>query len=159
MTRYQKGKPVNILLVEDNLGDIRLIQEVLKEITSCHKLYPVRDGKKAMLFLRKEGVYTYVDSPELIVLDLNLSSKNGRETLVEIKSDWKLKHIPVVVLSNPGKEEDVNQLYRLYANCFLFKSADYNQFTGVMKSTFDFWLSTVKLPPQESIRTFKSTPA
>jgi two-component system, chemotaxis family, response regulator Rcp1 len=135
-----------ILLVEDNLGDIRLIQEVLKESNLSHQLLAVRDGVAAMDFLFKRGEYTDVPRPDLIVLDLNLPKKDGREVLAEIKSNPDLKRIPVVVLSTSRNEEDIIQSYELHVNCYISKSRNLKELFKIVKDIETFWLSTVTLP-------------
>ncbi len=139
-------KPIDILLVEDNPGDVRLTQEALKEAKVRNDLYVVNDGVEAMAFLRKQGVYKGVPRPDMILLDLNLPKKNGHEVLTEIKSDDDLKRIPVVMLTISKAEEDIIKSYNLYANCFITKPVDLDQFLTVVKSIEDFWLTVVKLP-------------
>jgi two-component system, chemotaxis family, response regulator Rcp1 len=142
--------PINILLVEDNEGDARLALEVLKEGRILNKVYLVVDGVEAMAFLRKEGAYADAPSPHLILLDLNLPRKDGREVLAEIKSDECLKKIPVVVLSTSSDEDDIFRTYNLHANCFITKSIDFEQFLRVIRSIEDFWLTVVQLPGEGS---------
>jgi CheY-like chemotaxis protein len=137
---------VEILLVEDNLADVRLTQETLKEEKLNNNLNVVNDGVEALAFLRREGQYINAVRPDLILLDLNLPRKDGREVLAEIKNDPDLKTIPVVVLTISEAEKDVLQSYRLYANCYIVKPLDLNQFSMVVKSIQNFWLSIVKLP-------------
>jgi two-component system, chemotaxis family, response regulator Rcp1 len=139
--------PINILLVEDNPGDVRLAQEALKDSKLLNKLYIVNDGVDAMDFLYKKGKFTNAQHPDLIILDLNLPKKDGREVLAEIKSDDNLKRIPVVILTISQAEEDILKTYNLHANCFITKPLDLNQFMKVVKSIEDFWLTIVKLPP------------
>lgn len=140
------GRPIEILLVEDSPGDVRLTQEVLKEAKVRNQLHIVSDGVKAMTFLRREGKYANSPRPDLILLDLNLPKKDGREVLSEIKSDENLRRIPVVILTISKSEEDVFKSYDLYANCYVTKPVDLNQFLKVVKSIEDFWLTIVKLP-------------
>jgi two-component system, chemotaxis family, response regulator Rcp1 len=135
-----------ILLVEDNLGDIRLIQEVLKESSLPHQLLTVRDGVAAIDFLFKRGEYTDVPRPDLIVLDLNLPKKDGREVLAEIKTNPNLKRIPVVVLSTSRNEEDIIQSYELHVNCYISKSRNLKELFKIVKDIETFWLNTVTLP-------------
>jgi two-component system, chemotaxis family, response regulator Rcp1 len=135
-----------ILLVEDNLGDIRLIQEVLKENSLSHQLLTVRDGVAAMDFLLQRGEYSDVPRPDLIVLDLNLPKKDGREVLAEIKSNPQLKRIPVVVLSTSRNEEDIIQSYDLHVNCYISKSRNLKELFKIVKEIETFWLNTVTLP-------------
>jgi two-component system, chemotaxis family, response regulator Rcp1 len=141
-----KGISIDILLVEDNEGDARLAKEVLKESKILNKVYHVVDGVEAMAFLRKEGKYADVPHPHLILLDLNLPRKDGREVLAEIKGDECLKKIPVVVLTTSSDEEDIFKTYNLHANCFITKSIDFDQFIRVIRSIEDFWLTIVQLP-------------
>lgn len=147
MNNEAKIKLADILLVEDNPGDVRLAKEALKESKLLNKLYAVGDGIEAMAFLRQEGDYADVPRPDLVLLDLNLPGKNGREVLAEIKADETLKRIPVVVLTVSRAEEDVLKSYNLHANCYISKPFDMEQFIKVVKSIEDFWFSIVKLPP------------
>jgi two-component system, chemotaxis family, response regulator Rcp1 len=140
------GISIDILLVEDNEGDARLAKEVLRESKILNKVYHVVDGVEAMAFLRKEGKYADVPRPHLILLDLNLPRKDGREVLAEIKADECLKRIPVVVLTTSNDEEDISKTYNLHANCFITKSIDFEQFIRVIRSIEDFWLTIVALP-------------
>ena len=140
------GKPIDILLVEDNPGDVRLTQEALKEAKVRNDLHVVRDGVAAMAFLRRQGVYKDVPRPDIILLDLNLPKKSGHEVLTEIKSDDNLKRIPVVILTVSKDEEDIVKSYNRHANCFITKPVDLDQFLIVVKSIEDFWLTIVKLP-------------
>ncbi len=146
MNKKNMVKPIDILLVEDNPGDVRLTQEALKEAKVKNDLYVVSDGVDAMAFLRKQGAYKDVPRPDMILLDLNLPKKNGHEVLREIKSDDDLKRIPVVMLTISKAEEDILKSYNLYANCFITKPVDLDQFLTVVKSIEDFWLTVVKLP-------------
>jgi CheY-like chemotaxis protein len=140
------GRSIEILLVEDSPGDVRLTQEVLKEAKVRNQLHVVGDGAEAMTFLRREGKYADAPRPDLILLDLNLPKKDGREVLCEIKSDENLRRIPVVILTISKSEEDVFKSYDLHANCYITKPVDLNQFLRVVKSIEDFWLTIVKLP-------------
>jgi chemotaxis family two-component system response regulator Rcp1 len=144
----QDGKIVDILLVEDNPGDVRLAQEALKESKVRNKLYVVEDGVEAMAFLRQQGEYAGVPRPDLVLLDLNLPRKSGREVLAEVKTDDSLKRIPVVVLTVSKAEEDVIKCYNYHANCYITKPLDFNQFMLVTRSIEDFWLTIVRLPPK-----------
>jgi two-component system, chemotaxis family, response regulator Rcp1 len=135
-----------ILLVEDNPGDVRLTREAMREGKVLVDLSVVGDGEEALAFLRQEGEYARAEHPDLILLDLNLPKKDGREVLAEIKSDNKLKRIPVVILTTSKDEEDVLKAYDLHANCYIAKPVDFDQFTTVVKSIEDFWLTFVKLP-------------
>ena len=142
-----KGKTgIEILLVEDNPGDVVLTREALKDAKMCNALHAVADGEEAMAFLRREGRYTSAPRPDLILLDLNLPKKDGREVLRDIKQDPELKRIPVVVLTTSQAEEDILRSYDLHANCYVTKPVDLNQFLTSVKSIEDFWLTVVKLP-------------
>ena len=145
------GKPIEILLVEDNPGDIRLTQEVLKDFKVGNTMHVVRDGMEAMAFLHREGEYADAHLPNLILLDLNLPRKDGREVLAEIKADKDLKRIPVVVLTTSNAEQDILKAYDLHVNCYITKPVDLNQFIHVLKSIENFWLSIVKLPTSEKV--------
>ena len=139
-------RPIDILLVEDNPGDIDLAKEALGMGKLHNTLYVVQDGVAAMDFLRKKGKYATVPRPDLIILDLNLPKKDGREVLAEIKEDAGLKRIPVVVLTTSRAEEDVLKTYNLHANCFVTKPLNMKQFLHVVQSIEEFWLSIVVLP-------------
>ncbi len=141
-------RPVEILLVEDNPGDVRLAVEALKEGKVHNNLHVVGDGVEAMMFLRREGKFALSPRPDLILLDLNLPKKDGREVLAEIKADEKLRRIPVVVLTTSKAEQDILRTYDLHANCYITKPVDLEQFIAVVKSVEDFWLTIVKLPPE-----------
>lgn len=143
-----QGKVIDILLVEDNPGDVRLAQEALKESKVRNKLYVVEDGVEAMAFLRRQGEYAGAPHPDLILLDLNLPRKSGREVLAEVKTDDDLKHIPIVVLTVSRAEEDVLKCYNHHANCYITKPLDFSQFMEVTKSIEEFWLTIVRLPPK-----------
>lgn len=143
---FEMGKPIEILLVEDNPGDVRLVQENLKEAKVRNTLSVVNDGAEAMTYLRKEGKYKDAVRPDLVLLDLNLPKKDGREVLADIKADEDLKRIPVVVLTISKAEEDVLKSYNLHANAFITKPVDLNQFLKVVKAIEEFWLTVVKLP-------------
>lgn len=149
MNTYTNVRPVKILLVEDNLGDVRLTIEALKEAKVLNKLILAKDGIAALSLLRQEGQYADVGPPDLILLDLNLPKKDGREVLAEIKNDEKLKHIPVVVLTTSRDEEDVLKSYNLHANCYINKPVDLDQFMKVVKTIEDFWLGIVVLPKND----------
>ncbi|MBN1427639.1 MAG: response regulator [Anaerolineae bacterium] len=140
-------RPVEILLVEDNPGDVRLTQEALKEGKLCNALKIVNDGVEALSYLRCEGKYTDVARPDLILLDLNLPKKDGREVLAEIKKDDNLKRIPVVVLTTSEAERDILHTYNLHANCYITKPVDLEQFIRIFQQIENFWLTIVKLPP------------
>ncbi|MDY6964707.1 MAG: response regulator [Halobacteriota archaeon] len=140
------SRPINILLAEDNPGDVRLTQEAFKEGKIRNELYVAGDGVEAMAFLRREGEYTDVPRPDLILLDLNMPRKNGREVLEEIKTDDNLKRIPVVILTTSKAEEDILRTYDLHANCYISKPVDMDQFIDVVKLIENFWFTVVKLP-------------
>jgi CheY-like chemotaxis protein len=137
---------IEILLVEDNPGDVRLIRESLKDGKVCNNLTVVGDGEEALSLLHKEGQYKNFPFPDLILLDLNLPRKDGREILAEIKSDPLLKHIPVVIITSSEAEQDIIKAYNLQANCYITKPVDLTQFIYVVRSIEDFWLTIVKLP-------------
>jgi len=142
----QLVKPINILLVEDNPGDADLAREALEDSKFNNNLQVVDDGEKAMAFLHREGVYGDAPRPDLILLDLNLPKKDGRQVLAEIKADPELMRIPVVILTTSRAEEDVLKSYNLHANCYITKPIDLNQFLHVVRSIENFWLSIVVLP-------------
>jgi chemotaxis family two-component system response regulator Rcp1 len=143
---FSDGRPVEILLVEDNPGDVRLTQEVFKEGKVNNQLSVAWDGEEAMAFLRREGKFVEVPRPDIILLDLNLPRKDGREVLAEIKVDPDLKSIPVVVLTTSQAESDLMQTYNLHANCYIVKPVDLDHFIEVVKRIEGFWLQIVKLP-------------
>ena len=149
MTNGKTGKPIEILLVEDNPGDVRLVKEALRDGKVLNKLHAVKDGVEALDFLKRKGEYADAVHPDLILLDLNLPRKNGHEVLAEIKVDPDLKRIPVVVLTVSKAEEDVMITYNLHGNCYITKPIDFDQFVHVVKAIEDFWLTIVKLPPDE----------
>lgn len=138
--------PIEILLVEDNPGDVRLTRETLKQTKVLNRLSVAEDGVKALDFLRLKGEYARAPRPDLILLDLNLPKKSGREVLAEIKSDPQLRTIPVVVLTTSKAEEDIVKSYELHANCYISKPVELDGFLTVVKSIENFWLSVVKLP-------------
>jgi chemotaxis family two-component system response regulator Rcp1 len=142
-----ENRPVEILLVEDNPGDERLTREALKEGKVYSNLHWVKDGVEAIEFLRRSGRYKDVPRPDIILLDLNLPKKDGREVLQDIKNDPDLKRIPVVVLTTSKAEEDVLRTYNLHANCYVTKPVDLEKFIVVVKSIDVFWLTVVTLPP------------
>jgi CheY-like chemotaxis protein len=147
MTRAADGgRPIEILLVEDNPGDVRLTIEGLNEGKVRNNLHVARDGVEAMAFLRREGEYRDAVRPDLILLDLNLPRKDGREVLQDLKQDPALRTIPVVVLTTSRSEQDVLRSYELQANCYITKPVDLEQFITVVKSIEDFWLTIVTLP-------------
>jgi CheY-like chemotaxis protein len=140
-------RAIEILLVEDNPGDVRLTQEALKENKIRNNLHVARDGVEAMKFLRKMNDLKDAPRPDLILLDLNLPKKDGREVLAEIKTDDNLRSIPVVILTTSDAEDDVARAYHMYANCYIRKPIDLNRFIDVVKVIENFWLSIVELPP------------
>ncbi|MGA2676764.1 MAG: response regulator [Methanobacterium sp.] len=148
MIRGLNGRPVEILLVEDNEGDIGLVEEVFEEGRINNNLSVAEDGDEAMMFLRKEGQFANATRPDLILLDLNLPGKDGREVLKEVKEDDNLKKIPIVVLTTSKAEEDILKSYDLHANSYITKPVDFDQFINVIKSIESFWLEVVKLPSQ-----------
>ncbi len=141
-----KNRVAEILLVDDNPGDVRLAKEGLKESKVINNLHVVDDGVEAMAFLRKEGNYADAVTPDLILLDLNLPKKDGREVLAEIKGDKNLRRIPIVVLTTSQAEEDVMKTYDLHANCYVTKPVDLDQFVKIVKSLNNFWFEMVTLP-------------
>ncbi len=141
-------KLIDILVVEDNSGDARLIREVMNGHKIFSSFYLAKDGVEALDFLRHKGRFRNSPKPDLIILDLNLPRKDGREVLAEIKADEKLKHIPIVIMTISQAEEDILRSYNLHANCFITKPIDLNQFIKVVKSIEDFWFTIVKLPPK-----------
>jgi len=147
MSTRMTGKPIEILLVEDNPGDVRLTVEALKEAKVRNELYVVGDGVAALAFLRREGEYASAPRPDLILLDLNLPKKDGREVLAEIKGDPDLRRIPVVILTVSQAEEDILRSYDLHANCYVTKPVGLDQFLNIVESIEDFWLTIVQLPP------------
>jgi chemotaxis family two-component system response regulator Rcp1 len=142
----QLADVIDILLVEDNAGDARLAQEALKEAKVANSLHWVEDGEEAMKFLRMKGKYAKAPRPHVILLDLNLPKKDGREVLAEIKQDESLRRIPVVILTASEAEVDIIKSYDLHANCYITKPIDLNQFLKVVKAIEGFWLTIVKLP-------------
>jgi len=140
--------PVEILLVEDNSGDVRLIREALKSDRLWNSLQVAQDGVEAMAYLRREGGFSGATRPDVILLDLNLPRKDGREVLAEIKTDEDLKLIPVVVLTTSQAHEDILQAYRLHANCYITKPVDLDEFMLVVKAIDHFWFAIVRLPPK-----------
>ena len=147
--RDAEAPPVEILLVEDNPGDVRLTKEALKEGKVYNNLHWARDGVEALEFLKREGKHAKAPRPDIILLDLNLPKKDGREVLEVIKKDGVLKHIPVVVLTTSKAEEDVLRSYELHANCYVTKPVDLEKFIQVVQSIDRFWLTVVTLPPAE----------
>ena len=142
------GKPIEILLVEDNPGDVDLTREALTESKVSNNLSVVEDGEQAMDYLLQQGDYTTAIRPDLVLLDLNLPRKGGREVLDEIKNHSSLRMIPVVVLTTSRAEEDVVRTYQQHANCYITKPVDLDKFISVVKAIEDFWFTVVKLPPR-----------
>ena len=140
------GTPIEILLVEDNPGDVRLTREALCEARVRNRLHVAADGVEALAFLRRTGRYTDAARPDLVLLDLNLPRKNGREVLEEIKGDAALSQIPVVILTTSQAEQDIMESYRLRANAYVAKPVDLDQFMKVVRSIEQFWLEIVRLP-------------
>ncbi|HYB19381.1 MAG TPA: response regulator [Thermodesulfobacteriota bacterium] len=146
MNTGENAKEIQILLVEDNPGDVRLTVEALKDGKIHNHLNVASDGEEALAFLRRQGQYAHAPRPDLILLDLNLPKKDGREVLKEIKQEKNLKRIPVVILTTSTAEKDIIKTYDLHANCYINKPVDFDQFTSVVKSIEDFWFTVVKLP-------------
>ncbi|MEH1851290.1 MAG: response regulator [Nostoc sp.] len=140
--------PIEVLLVEDNPGDVQLTRIALEDSQISIHLNVVEDGVEAMAFLRKQEKYAKVIHPDIILLDLNLPRKDGREVLAEIKGDENLKRIPVVVLTTSQAEEDILKAYNLSANCYITKPVDFDQFVKIIQSIENFWFAIVKLPPE-----------
>lgn len=151
MVNSHSLQTIEVLLVEDNAGDIRLTQEALKESSLLIHLNVARDGEEAMAFLRHEGIHAGVPTPDLILLDLNLPRKDGREVLQEIKADADLKRIPVVVLTTSEADSDILTTYGLHANCYITKPVDMDQFIKIVKLLEEFWFTIVKLPSREAL--------
>lgn len=147
-----RDRAIEVLLVEDNPGDVRLTKEALKEGRLLNNVHVVGDGIEALSFLRRQNKYDHAVQPDLILLDLNLPKKDGREVLAEIKADPSLRRIPVVILTTSSAEEDILKTYDLHANCYVTKPVDLDRFIGVVKSIDDFWVSVVKLPSDEAER-------
>jgi chemotaxis family two-component system response regulator Rcp1 len=142
------GMPIQVLLVEDSPGDVRLTQEAFRVANVTIKLHVASDGVEAMAFLRHEGVHIHAPRPDLILLDLNLPKMDGREVLAQIKDDESLKLIPTVILTTSDAEADIVKSYQLQANCYLSKPVQLDAFENLVKSINDFWLTKVKLPQQ-----------
>ncbi len=149
MCATQSVRPIEILLVEDNQGDVDLTREALEQSKIYNQLSVVNDGVEAIEFLRRKGKYVHASRPDLVLLDLNLPKKDGREVLAEIKSDDNLKRIPVVVLTSSKAEEDILKSYNLHANSYVTKPMDLGQFFKVVQSIEEFWFTIVMLPPKE----------
>ncbi|MFP3975497.1 MAG: response regulator [Dehalococcoidia bacterium] len=148
MTRENNRRPVDILLVEDNPGDARLAKEAFKDGKAPTEIHVVSDGVEAMNFLRRQGQYADAPFPDLILLDLNLPRKDGREVLAEIKTDSNLKRIPVIILTVSNAEQDIIQTYNLHAACYLNKPFEFDEFMELVQQIDEFWLATAKLPPK-----------
>jgi CheY-like chemotaxis protein len=139
-------KTIQLLLVEDNMGDQRLTMEVLKDSKVCSKMHTACDGVEALAFLHKEGKYADAPTPDLILLDLNMPRKDGREVLAEIKADAELRRIPVLVLTTSSAESDIKKTLDLHANCYITKPVDLEQFANVIKTIEEFWFNIVRYP-------------
>ena len=146
MTTVLPENVIEILLVEDNPGDVRLTQEMIKEARVANRLAVVTDGEEALDYLHRRGRYESATRPDLVLLDLNLPRKSGQEVLEDIKADPDLRRIPVVILTTSKAEEDVLRSYNAYANCYITKPVDLTQFMSVVQSIEDFWLAVVRLP-------------
>lgn len=147
-TDARPPQSVDILLVEDNPGDVRLIQEALQDGKLLNRVVTVTDGQKALAYLRKEGSYAQATRPDLILLDLNIPRKDGREVLAEIKADPHLRSIPVVIVTSSQAEEDILRSYNTHANCYVTKPVDLEKFVAVVRAIEEFWVTIVKLPPK-----------
>lgn len=141
-----EAPPISILLVEDNPGDVRLTLEALRDARIRNDLHVVSDGVAAMEYLRREGRYGDAPPPDLVLLDLNLPRKDGREVLQEIKEDPKLRRIPVIILTTSQAERDILMTYDLHANCYISKPVEFDEFIRVVRGVEDFWLTIVRLP-------------
>lgn len=144
--KKELGSTIEILLVEDNPGDVELVREALETGTTRHNLSVVRDGVQALRYLHRQDEYAEKQLPDIVLLDLNLPRKSGREVLEAIKSNPALQWIPIVVFTSSKADEDINKSYALHANCYVTKPVDFEQFMQVVKAIEDFWLTTVKLP-------------
>jgi CheY-like chemotaxis protein len=140
--------PIEVLLVEDDPGDVLMTQEAFAEHKVGNRLHVVSDGDEALAYLRQEGPYADAVRPDLVLLDLNLPRRDGREVLAEIKADESLRHIPVVVLTTSAADEDILRSYELHANAYVTKPVDFEQFISVVRRIDDFFVSVVKLPPR-----------
>ena len=143
--------PIQVLLVDDNPGDVRLTQEAFKDAKVHLEMHVAYDGVEAMEFLQRQGRHADSPRPDLILLDLNLPRKDGREVLAEVKSDPALKMIPVVILTTSASDVDIERSYLLHANCYISKPVDLDGFLTVVRSIDNFWLSVVKLPPSDRV--------
>ncbi len=145
------NKPIEILLVEDNIGDVRLTQIAFKRGKGLNRLHVVEDGVEALAFLRQEGKYRDMPRPDLVLLDLNLPRKSGSEVLAEIKADNQLKVIPVVILTTSSASEDILKSYTLQANSYITKPVEWDQFMRAVQAIKEFWFTIAKLPPEEGL--------
>jgi two-component system, chemotaxis family, response regulator Rcp1 len=148
MDANESGKPIEILLAEDNLGDVRLAIETFKDAKIHNVVNVVQDGVEAMAYLRKQGKYANATRPDVILLDLNMPRKDGREVLKEVKEDPDLRRIPVVILTISQAEQDILKAYDLHANCYITKPVDLEQFNIIVQSIENFWFNIVRLPPK-----------
>jgi two-component system, chemotaxis family, response regulator Rcp1 len=148
MSFQTTSRPVEILLVEDNPGDVRLTREALRDSKVLSTLAVVRDGEEALAYLRREPPFAAVPRPDLILLDLNLPRRDGREVLASVKADPALRSIPVVILTSSDAERDIARAYELNANCYITKPVDLDQFTTVVRAIEDFWFTVVRLPQE-----------
>jgi two-component system, chemotaxis family, response regulator Rcp1 len=146
MSSAQKGNPIEILMIEDNPGDVRLTQEALRDAKVRNNLHVAKDGVDALAYLTREGEHSDAARPDLILLDLNLPRKDGHQVLAAIKNDPSLRQIPVVILTSSRDEMDIYQAYDLHANCYISKPVELEQFVAVVKSIEGFWFEIVKLP-------------
>ncbi len=147
MSTLEHMSPIDILLVEDNPGDVNLTVEALEDAQIANRLHVVNDGEAALSFLHREGEYAQAPHPAIILLDLNLPKKGGREVLAHIKQDPHLRRIPVVILTTSTDDEDVRRAYDLHANCYITKPVGFRQFFRMVHAIEDFWLTVVRLPP------------
>jgi CheY-like chemotaxis protein len=148
MSMRGDARSIEVLLVEDNPGDVRLTREALRDGKVSNNLSIAPDGVEALRFLRREGPYADAPRPDVVLLDLNLPKKDGRQVLQEMKADPALRTIPVVILTSSDAERDISGAYELQANCYITKPVDLDQFITVVRSIEDFWFSIVKLPPE-----------
>jgi len=151
MSQGKVGKPIEILLVEDNAADVRLTREAFDDAKVLNNLNVVGDGVEAMAYMRREGKYANATRPDLVLLDLNMPRKDGREVLAEVKADPDLMRIPVVILTVSKAEEDILKSYNLHANCYISKPVNLAQFLKVVESIENFWLTIVELPPNSNV--------
>ena len=150
VANYENGTPIQVLLVEDNPGDVRLTREAFKDAKVHLEMHVVNDGVEAIDFLNRRGEYADSPRPDLILLDLNLPRKDGRDVLAEVKADTSLKSIPVVILTTSASDVDIESSYLLHANCYISKPVDLEGFLTVVRSIDNFWFSVVKLPLAET---------